>query len=96
MKRVVRLMRTRGLRGKTRRKFKSTTDSKHKFPIAENKLERNFTAEKPDQTWLADITCLPTLKGFLFLAVVLDVFSRKRPCPSGASYGQEDCWLVDS
>ena len=76
-KRIARLMCTRGLRGKTRRKFKSTTDSKHKFPIAENKLERNFTAEKPDQKWLADITCLPTLEGFLFLAVVLDVFSRK-------------------
>ena len=76
-KRVARLMCTRGLRGKTRRKFKSTTDSKHKFPIAENKLERNFTAAKPDQKWLADITCLPTLEGFLFLAVVLDVFSRK-------------------
>jgi putative transposase len=76
-KRVARLMRARGLCGKTRRKFKSTTDSKHKFPIAENRLERNFTAEKPDQKWLADITCLPTLEGFLFLAVVLDVFSRK-------------------
>ena len=76
-KRVARLMRSQGLYGKTRRKFKSTTDSKHKFPIAENKLERNFAAEKPDQKWLADITCLPTLEGFLFLAVVLDVFSRK-------------------
>ena len=76
-KRVARLMRSRGLRGKTRRKFKSTTDSKHKFPIAENKLERNFIAEKPDQKWLADITYLPTLEGCLFLAVVLDVFSRK-------------------
>jgi putative transposase len=76
-KRVARLMRSRGLRGKTRRKFKSTTDSKHKFPIAENKLERNFTAEKPDQKWLADITYLPTLEGCIFLAVVLDVFSRK-------------------
>jgi putative transposase len=70
-------MRARGLRGKTRRKFKSTTDSKHKFPIAENKLERNFTAAKPDQKWLADITYLPTLEGNLFLAVILDVFSRK-------------------
>jgi putative transposase len=76
-KRVARLMRSRGMRGKTRRKFKSTTDSKHKFLIAENKLERNFTAEKPDQKWLADITYLPTLEGCLFLAVVLDVFSRK-------------------
>ena len=76
-KRVARLMRSQGLQGKTKRKFKSTTDSKHKFPIAENKLERNFTAAKPDQKWLADITYLPTLEGYLFLAVVLDVFSRK-------------------
>ena len=70
-------MRSQGLQGKTKRKFKSTTDSKHKFPIAENKLERNFTAAKPDQKWLADITYLPTLEGYLFLAVILDVFSRK-------------------
>lgn len=76
-KRVARLMRTRGLRGKTRRKFKCTTDSKHKFPIAENRLGRDFAASKPDQKWLADITYLPTLEGFMYLAVVLDVFSRK-------------------
>lgn len=88
-KRVARLMKSRGLRGKTRRKFKHT-NSKHAFPIAENKLERNFKAEKPDQKWLADMTYLPTLEGFLYLAVVLlahkiapsglfalDVFSRK-------------------
>ena len=76
-KRVARLMQSRGLRGKTRRKFKHTTNSKHLFPIAENKLERDFTAGKPDQKWLADITYLATLEGFLYLAVVLDVFSRK-------------------
>ena len=80
-KRVARLMQARGLRGKTRRKFKRTTNSKHAFPIAQNKLERNFTAEKPNQKWLADITYLPTLEGSIYLAVVLDVFSRKRPCP---------------
>ncbi len=76
-KRVARLMRTQGLRGKTRRKFKRTTDSKHAFLMAENRLERDFSASKPDQKWLADITYLPTLEGFLYLAVVLDVFSRK-------------------
>lgn len=76
-KRVARLMRSKGLRGKTRRKFKHTTNSKHPYPIAENKLERDFTAGKPDQKWLGDITYLPTLEGFLYLAVVLDAFSRK-------------------
>ncbi len=70
-------MRTRGLRGKTRRKFKHTTDSKHNFPMAQNRLERDFSASKPNQKWLADITYLPTLEGFLYLAVVLDVSSRK-------------------
>ena len=89
-KRVARLMRSKELRGKRRRKFKHTTNSKHPYPIAENKLERDFTAGKPDQKWLADITYLPTLEGFLYLAVVLlahrtapgglfalDVFSRR-------------------
>jgi putative transposase len=76
-KRVARLMRTRGLRGKTRRKFKRTTNSKHTFPMAQNRLERDFSASKPNQKWLADITYLPTLEGFVYLAVVLDVFSRK-------------------
>jgi putative transposase len=76
-KRVAELMRSRGLRGKTPRRCKRTTDSKHKLPIAENKLERDFSASKPNQKWLADITYLPTLEGFLYLAVVLDVFSRK-------------------
>ncbi len=76
-KRVARLMRFGGLRGKTRRKFKRTTDSKHEFLIAQNRLERDFSASKPNQKWLADITYLPTLEGFVYLAVVLDVFSRK-------------------
>jgi transposase InsO family protein len=65
------------LRGKTRRKFRRTTDSRHHFPVAENKLGRDFNADKPNREWLADITYLSTSEGFLYLAVVLDVFSRK-------------------
>src|SRR4051794_24432249 len=54
-----------------------TTDSKHALPIAANLLDRNFVAEKPDQVWLADITCIPTGEGWLSLAVILDLFTRK-------------------
>ena len=54
-----------------------TTDSKHALPIAANLLDRNFVAEKPDQVWLADITYIPTREGWLYLAVILDLFTRK-------------------
>src|SRR4051794_21873607 len=54
-----------------------TTDSKHALPIAANLLDQNFVAEKPDQIWLADITYIPTGQGWLYLAVILDLFTRK-------------------
>src|SRR3954470_13093810 len=54
-----------------------TTDSKHSLPIAANLLDRNFVAEKPDQVWLADITYIATSEGWLYLAVILDLFTRK-------------------
>ena len=54
-----------------------TTDSKHSLPVAENLLDRNFAAEKPEQVWLADITYIPTGEGWLYLAVILDLFTRK-------------------
>ena len=54
-----------------------TTDSKHSLPVAANLLDQKFTAEKPDQVWLADITYIPTGEGWLYLAVILDLFTRK-------------------
>ena len=80
--RMASIMRENGIKSKRKGKIKhQTTNSKHQNAIAENKLERNFNAEKPDQKWASDITYIPTLEGWLYLAVVLDLFSRKRPCP---------------
>ncbi len=76
-KRVARLMKTANLAGRTRRKFRSTTDSRHDFPIAPNVLERDFTATAPNQVWVTDITSIWTQQGWLYLAAILDVFSRR-------------------
>jgi putative transposase len=75
-KRIARLMRKGGLRAKTRRKFKVTTDSKHNFPVAPNLLNRNFTPAEPNRAWASDITYIRTAEGWLYLAVVMDLFSR--------------------
>lgn len=78
VKRVARLMRRHGIRGKCRRRKKVvTTDAKHDWPVAGNVLAQQFTATVPNQKWVADITYLPTEEGWLYLAGVLDLFSRK-------------------
>jgi len=75
---VAKLMRFAGLCVRRRRRFiPRTTDSKHDHPIAANLLDRNFVAAAPNTRWLADITYVPTEEGFLYLATVLDLFSRK-------------------
>jgi putative transposase len=77
-KRVARLMRERRLVARMRRRFRATTDSKHAFPVAPNLLGREFAAStKPNQTWVTDITFLWTAQGWLYLAVILDLFSRR-------------------
>jgi transposase InsO family protein len=77
-KRVERMMHQHGIRAHTPRRYRvCTTDSKHSLPVAANLLEQNFVAEKPDQVWLADITYIPTGEGWLYLAVILDLFTRK-------------------
>jgi len=76
-KRVARLMREKKLAARMRRRFRTTTDSKHDFPIAPNVLERDFTASAPDRAWVTDITFLWTAQGWLYLAVILDLFSRR-------------------
>ena len=60
-----------------KRKFRTATNSAHRHPIAENLLARNFTADEPNQKWATDITYLPTREGWLYLAVIMDLFSRK-------------------
>lgn len=75
--RVWRLMRENNLHVKTTRRFKVTTNSDHKRPVAPNLVKRNFTADAPDRLWTGDITYIPTAEGWLYLAVVLDVYSRR-------------------
>jgi putative transposase len=75
---VAKLMRQEKIRAKSRRKFvPKTTDSRHEHPVAQNILDRDFQAEAPDRKWLVDITYVPTDQGWLYLAGVLDCFSRK-------------------
>lgn len=77
-KTVARIMRESSLRSKVTRKFKvTTTDSNHAHPVAPNLLDQNFTADKPDTKWVCDITYIPTDEGWLYLAGVLDLFSRR-------------------
>jgi len=75
--RVARRMQALGLKARAARKFKATTQSKHTLPVAPNRLEQDFTASAPNQKWVADITYLWTGEGWLYLAVVLDLYSRK-------------------
>ena len=76
-KRVARLMRANDIRARTKRKFKVTTDSRHDHPVAPNRLDRQFTVEAPNTVWLADLSYIWTGEGWLYLAVVLDLFSRQ-------------------
>jgi putative transposase len=76
-KRVVRLMRARGLAARRRRPFRVTTDSTHDRPVAPNLLARRFTPGTPQHGWVTDITFIATGEGWLYLAVILDLFSRR-------------------
>ena len=71
-------MKRQGLIPKASRKYRvTTTDSNHNLPVAPNRLQRNFTASKPNQKWAGDITYIRTNEGWLYLAVVIDLYSRK-------------------
>lgn len=74
---IARLMRQHRIVTVHRRKFKVTTDSKHQFPVAENKLARRFSVTAPNRSWVSDITYVPTKEGWLYLAVTLDLFHRQ-------------------
>lgn len=75
--RIGRLMRQAGLRGKTRRRFRATTNSNHTLPVAPNRLDRQFQVAEPDRVYVGDITYVATGEGWLYLAVFLDLFSRQ-------------------
>jgi putative transposase len=76
-KRVERLMSEMGIQAVAKKKYQATTDSSHTKPVTENHLNRNFTPEKPNTSWVADITYIWTAEGWLYLATIMDLFSRK-------------------
>ena len=76
-RRIARLMRDNGLRARQKRRFKRTTDSHHAWPVAPNLLDQDFTATGPDKKWGADISYVWTREGWLYLAVVIDLFARR-------------------
>lgn len=75
--RVARLMKQEGLYGRRRRRFRHTTQSRHALPVAPNRLAQTFTASAPNEKWVTDITYIRTGEGWLYLAVVLDLYSRR-------------------
>lgn len=76
-KRVERLMKELGLKAKQKRKFKVTTNSKHNLPVRKNVLNRKFYINQPNKVWVSDITYIFTCEGWLYLAIILDLYSRK-------------------
>lgn len=76
-KRVARLMSANGMHSVLKKKFKATTNSNHGFPVADNVLQQNFTTDAPNKVWTSDITYIWTSEGWLYLAVVLDIYGRR-------------------
>jgi putative transposase len=76
-RRTARLMRENGLRARQPRRFKRTTDSLHAFPVAPNLIEQDFAAERPDEKWGSDLSYIWTREGWLYLAVVIDLYARR-------------------
>jgi putative transposase len=74
---VAKIMRKDGIRARTKRKYKATTNSSHSLPVAENLLARDFVRSEPNQVWVSDITYIPTDEGWLYLATTLDLYSRR-------------------
>jgi len=75
--RVARIMRANNLFAKRKRKFRTTTHSKHNYPIAPNILDQDFTVSRPNQVWVSDITYIKTKQGWMYLTVIIDLFHRK-------------------
>ena len=90
--RVARLMRAHGIVGLPKRRWRSTTDSEHGQPVAPNILNRQFAAEAPNRAWVSDLTCVWTREGWMYVATVMDLYSRRVVgLATGAS---ADHWLV--
>lgn len=70
-------MKLHGIKARTKRRFKATTNSNHNLPVAENLLARDFNPAQPDRVWTSDITYIATDEGWLYLTVILDLFSRQ-------------------
>jgi len=96
-KRIIRLMQQQGLKARVRKRFKCTTNSNHDQPVAANLLDRNFEADRPNQKWVGDTTELVTGNGKLFLAVILDLFSKYVVgwSLSPVSSARSGCWRCD-
>ena len=75
--RAARIMSANGLFARRKRKFKVTTDSNHKYPIAANILNQNFEVSRKNQVWVSDITYIETKQGWMYLTVIIDLFNRK-------------------
>lgn len=73
-----RLMRESGIRARHKRRYKATTDSRHSLPVEANGLDRHFAADAPNRVWTGDITYIATAEGWLYLAVVIDLFNTAR------------------
>ena len=76
-KRIARLMRVQGLRARPRRRYRTTTDSRHGLPVSPNLLARRFAVVRPNTGWVTDMTYIWTPQGWLYLAVIIDLFSRR-------------------
>jgi transposase InsO family protein len=75
--RVARIMKENNIASVTKRKYKVTTDSNHSFPVSENILAQDFTATAPNEKWVTDITYIPTTEGWLYLAAILDLYTKE-------------------
>jgi putative transposase len=91
-KRIERLMRENGLEARQKRRFVHTTDSRHEHPIAPNVLDRVFDVDQANKAWVGDVTYIPTAEGWLYLAVLLDLFSRR--VVGWATSASNDCDLA--
>ena len=74
--RVARLMQANGIRAVSRKKYKTTTDSRHNYPVASNRLNRDFSSSEPRKVWVSDLTYIYTQEGWLFLTVIIDLYNR--------------------
>ena len=91
-RRTARLMRENGFKARQKRQFKRTTDSQHACPVAPNLLDQDFSATRPNEKWGADISYVWTREGWLYLAVVVDLFARRVVGVAGQRFRRRSRW----